>query len=70
MQEIMGMSFLLHALLPISDGSREHGYVFFCLMPLKYTGLQGPEKRDELQPPYAYSMRSGFILIFGTIVKA
>jgi hypothetical protein len=32
--------------------------------------LQGPEKRDELQPPYAGNMRSGFIPFFGTIVKA
>jgi hypothetical protein len=49
---------------------REQGDVFFCLMPLKYTGLQGPEKRDELQPTYADSMRIGFIPFFGTSVKA
>jgi hypothetical protein len=58
----------------------KQGHVFFCLMPLKYTGLHGPEKRDELpldlelgaerQPPYAGSMRIGFIPFFGTIVKA
>jgi hypothetical protein len=48
----------------------ERGYIFFCYMPFKYTRLQGPEKRDELQPPYADSMRIGFIPFFGTIVKA
>jgi hypothetical protein len=39
-------------------------------MPFHYTGLHGPEKRDELYSPSADSMRSGFIPIFGTLVNA
>jgi hypothetical protein len=31
-------------------GAKEQEDVFFCLVPLKYTGLQGPEKWDEAQP--------------------
>jgi hypothetical protein len=50
-------------------GIHGHGGVYFA-MPLKYTGLQGPETRDEVYSPSADSMRSGFIPFFGTIVKA
>jgi hypothetical protein len=32
--------------------------------------LHGPEKRDEAYSPSVGSMRSGFIPIFGTRVKA
>jgi hypothetical protein len=42
----------------------------FFAMPFHYTGLHGPEKRDELYSPSVSSMRSGFIPFFGTIVKA
>jgi hypothetical protein len=45
------------------------GMSFFA-MPFHYTGLHGPEKRDEVYLPYAGSMRSGFIPFFGTSVKA
>jgi hypothetical protein len=31
--------------------------ISFSAMPFLYKGLQGPEKRDELQPIYAHSMR-------------
>jgi hypothetical protein len=42
-----------------------HGDVFFAV-PLKYTGLQGPEKRDELYSPYADSIQP----FFGDICKS
>jgi hypothetical protein len=45
------------------------GMSFFA-MPFHYTGLHGPEKRDEVYSPSAGSMWSGFIPIFGPIVKA
>jgi hypothetical protein len=42
----------------------------FFAMPFHSTGVHGPEKRDEVYSPSAGSMRSGFIPVFGTRVKA